>query len=61
MEYNSRMAHYICTGGCKGESSKPGACQAIDCPKEGQPLDECACVDGKHGRDSEDKAEQGAA
>lgn len=46
--YTFRMTHFICTGGCKGESSRPGTCQAIDCHKEGLPLDECDCVDGKH-------------
>ncbi|MBI4079618.1 hypothetical protein HY414_00075 [Candidatus Kaiserbacteria bacterium] len=40
--------HYICTGGCEGVSDKPGVCQAEDCPKHGQPLDECNCEDGRH-------------
>ena len=42
------MKHYICTGGCKGVSDKPGVCQAEGCPKHGQPLTECNCTDGKH-------------
>ncbi len=43
------MAHYICTGGCKGVSDNPGTCQASDCPKNNQPLKECNCTDDKHG------------
>ena len=43
------MSHYICTGGCKGISDKPGACEAADCIKYAQPLQECNCIDGKHG------------
>jgi len=42
------MAHYICTGGCDGESSTPGVCQAEGCAKEGEPLTECACEDSLH-------------
>lgn len=30
--------HFICTGGCKGVSDKPGVCQAKNCPKYGYPL-----------------------
>ncbi|MEK7643000.1 MAG: hypothetical protein AAB372_00925 [Patescibacteria group bacterium] len=40
--------HYICTGGCRGESEKPGVCQATHCPKHGLPLTECRCTGGKH-------------
>jgi len=42
------MKHYICTGGCEGVSDTPGTCQAIACPKYGQPLTTCDCADGKH-------------
>jgi len=42
------MKHYICTGGCNGVSEKPGTCQALACPKNGQPLTGCDCGDGKH-------------
>jgi len=42
------MSHYVCTGGCGGESDRPGVCQAEDCPKEGQPFVECECEDGMH-------------
>ena len=43
------MNHYVCTGGCKGVSDKPGTCQALDCPHFGKPLEECGCKDGAHG------------
>jgi hypothetical protein len=49
------MGHYICTGGCKGESETPGVCQAKDCKKFGEPLEECDCTDGKHFGAFEDK------
>jgi len=42
------MQHYICTGGCGGEASAPGVCQAEGCKKEGEELIECGCVDNKH-------------
>ena len=42
------MNHYICTGGCNGESDQPGTCQAGDCAKHQQPLDACSCTDGQH-------------
>lgn len=41
-------AHFICTGGCKGISDKPGVCQAKNCPKHNHPLELCDCKDGKH-------------
>ena len=49
------MIHYICTGGCKGESEKSGVCQAEGCPKQGRPLTDCACQDGKHINFKEDR------
>jgi hypothetical protein len=42
------MKHYICMGGCEGESSNPGVCESEGCKKEGEPLNECNCVDGAH-------------
>lgn len=42
------MSHYICTGGCQGESPNPGVCQAASCPHFGEPLEECDCEDGRH-------------
>lgn len=43
------MTHHICTGGCKGVADQPGTCQAADCAKHDQPLQECNCEDDKHG------------
>ncbi len=40
--------HYICTGGCKGVSDKPGVCQAPTCPKHQHELEPCDCTDNKH-------------
>lgn len=48
------MKHYICTGGCDGVSPVAGACQAEDCPKHGEPLEECECNDETHRLDSEE-------
>jgi hypothetical protein len=42
------MYHYICTGGCKGKSDKPGVCGAETCPKHGTALTPCDCTDGQH-------------
>lgn len=42
------MTHYICSGGCMGESSNPGLCQASTCQKYGQELEVCECEDGHH-------------
>jgi hypothetical protein len=47
------MSHYICTGGCNGESQEPGVCDAEFCKKEGELLSKCNCEDGVH----EDKGE----
>jgi len=54
------MRHYICTGGCAGESSAPGVCQAEECKKEGEQLTPCDCADGLHegaGREKEEEEE----
>lgn len=48
------MTHYICTGGCKGESANPGLCQAEECKKEGEPLLPCDCADGLHKGEQEE-------
>jgi hypothetical protein len=42
------MGHYICTGGCKGESDTAGLCQAAFCAKFAEPLENCNCTDWKH-------------
>ncbi|MDO8619731.1 MAG: hypothetical protein Q7R64_00080 [bacterium] len=42
------MQHFVCTGGCDGESSTPGVCQSEGCEKEGEPLTACSCEDGLH-------------
>lgn len=40
--------HYVCTGGCKGVSDKPGVCQMEDCARYNEALEECDCTDGTH-------------
>lgn len=42
------MQHYICTGGCGGQSENEGVCEARYCKKEGEPLTSCTCDDGLH-------------
>ena len=44
------MKHYVCTGECRGVSDTPKSCDAIGCHKHGEPLMECDCEDGKHGK-----------
>ena len=45
---STTMSHYVCTGGCGGESDSSGTCHAEGCIKEDQPLSECSCEDGMH-------------
>ncbi len=42
------MEHYICHGGCKSVSEKPGACEALECEKPSHPLEPCNCLDNAH-------------
>ena len=40
--------HYICLGGCRGVSKKPGVCQTPDCANHHHELVRCHCKDGRH-------------
>ncbi|OGJ01230.1 hypothetical protein A3G53_03730 [Candidatus Nomurabacteria bacterium RIFCSPLOWO2_12_FULL_44_11] len=40
--------HYICLGGCRGVSKKPGVCQTPDCVDHGHEMVRCSCTDGRH-------------
>jgi hypothetical protein len=40
--------HYICLGGCRGVSLKPGVCGAPDCKDHNHALVKCDCTDGLH-------------
>lgn len=51
------MPHYVCPGGCGGESNEAGVCQAEDCLRQSMPLEECDCADQKHGRDESESLE----
>lgn len=42
------MEHYICLGGCRGESEEPGACQDINCQHHEKSLSSCDCDNGHH-------------
>ena len=43
------VKHYVCDGGCKGVSiDDDTSCQAVDCPKHGQPLQSCTCNNSRH-------------
>ena len=42
------MEHYVCIGGCKGVTSKPGICRNHDCPNYNEPLEKCDCEDSLH-------------
>ncbi|MFA6354282.1 MAG: hypothetical protein WCX12_01195 [Candidatus Paceibacterota bacterium] len=44
------LRHYICPGGCEGVSEKQGVCQAKDCERNGEALEECDCQNGAHHR-----------
>lgn len=43
------MKHFICRGGCNGESNDEGMCEADGCDSQWEMLEECDCEDGKHG------------
>ncbi len=40
--------HYICLGGCRGVSKKPGVCQAPNCENHNHELVRCNCADNLH-------------
>ena len=42
------MAHYICTGTCKGVSDVSKKCEDKSCTLFDHELAECDCVDGRH-------------
>jgi len=42
------MEHYICTGGCNGESNSPKICGVESCAKKDQDFSPCHCEDGLH-------------
>ena len=35
-------------GACKAVTDNPSSCMASDCPKNGEPLEECSCEDDQH-------------
>lgn len=52
------MAHYICTGTCGGVLDEIGVCEAENCTKQWEMMEECSCTDGKHGRAETDAGEE---
>ncbi|NBD73602.1 hypothetical protein GVX82_00995 [Patescibacteria group bacterium] len=48
MEITLNSTHYVCTGGCGGVAPDASVCGTQHCPKEGIPLTECHCTDGRH-------------
>ena len=53
------MSHFICTGTCKAVTENAGVCTAGDCPKNGEPLEECNCEDDRHEGRQDAKIEEG--
>lgn len=45
---NRQEEHFVCLGGCKGVSKKPGVCQAPDCVNHNHELVKCDCTDKLH-------------
>ncbi len=43
------MTHYVCKGGCGGVLEEIGVCETEGCSKQWELMEECDCVDGKHG------------
>lgn len=50
------MTHYICKGGCGGVSDEMGVCETEGCSNQWEVLEECVCVDGKHGMGAAEEA-----
>ena len=42
--------HYVCTGGCGFVTNEPGRCTSLSCYRYRNPLNECRCKNGKHGK-----------
>lgn len=47
-ENKKQSEHFICLGGCRGVSQKPGVCQAPNCVNHNHELVKCDCADGLH-------------
>lgn len=43
------MTHYICKGACGGSLDEMGICETEGCANQWEMMEECDCVDGKHG------------
>lgn len=43
------MTHYVCRGGCGGQSDELGVCEADGCSSQWEMLEACECTDGVHG------------
>ena len=44
------IPHFVCSGGCKSVSVTLGKCTTSGCPRSRNPLSECKCKNGKHGK-----------
>lgn len=42
------MKHFICKGGCGGESKEQGVCGDKDCRDFEKSMHECDCTDSQH-------------
>jgi len=42
--------HFVCKS-CGGLSNNPKNCETEGCEMKDQPLEECSCEDGKHGKE----------
>lgn len=40
--------HYVCKGECGSTSDTPMVCSAEGCSKNGEQMESCHCVDGRH-------------
>jgi len=43
------MSHYYCKGTCGGVLDEIGICESDGCSNQWEMMEECDCVDGKHG------------
>lgn len=44
------MTHFVCKGSCGGTLEELGVCEMEGCSNQWELMEECACIDRKHGR-----------
>lgn len=48
-----KMSHFVCKGMCKMQAETLSVCETEGCGRQWEILEECACLDGRHGAGQE--------